>query len=484
MTTSRTRERSRVRVIFALLSVSAATFAALQSLIAPALPTMQQDLGATQAATSWVLISWLLSASVATPILGRVGDILGKDRTLLIVLGAIALGSLIAAVAPSIGVVIVGRVIQGLGGAVYPVAFGIIRDEFTRERVPAAVGTMSSVIAVGGGIGTVLAGPIVTALGWRWLFGLPLVVVVVAGLLSWRFIPSSPVRTNGSVNWVASVLLGSWLVALLLPVSVGTQWGLASPVSIALLAAAAIVLVVWIWYESRTANPLIDMKLMRRRTVWATNLVAALFGGAMFSVITFLPQFLQTPSSAGYGFGASVTVSGLLILPLLATMAVGGLVSGPISSTVSLRAQLIGGSALLGVGAIGFALWSGTEWQVAVSGALFGLGLGLAYAAMTSLTVQAVAPAQTGVATGINTNVRNIGGAIGTAVFTGVITSTAGPSGHPSAGGYITAFLVVAALAVVGVAAAVAVPRRTSAAEEKAITAPVTVWSAADEDWG
>ncbi|WP_106814519.1 MFS transporter [Microbacterium timonense] len=483
------------RVVFALLAVAAATFAALQSLITPALPTIQEDLGATQAGISWVLISWLLSASVATPILGRVGDIIGKDRTLFVVLAAIAVGSLVAALAPSLAVLIAGRVIQGLGGAIYPVAFGIIRDEYTRERVPSAVGAMSSVIAVGGGIGTVLAGPIVSFLGWRWLFGIPLIVVTVVALLSWRFTPPSPVPAGGRINWLASVLLASWLVALLLPVSVGSQWGWTSPLTLGLLALAAVLLVVWVVYESRSRNPLIDMRMMRRRAVWATNAVALLFGAAMFSVITFLPQVLQTPTATGYGFGTSVTVAGLLILPLLAAMAVGGLVSGPIHHAIGFRMQLVLGSGLLAAGTLGFALWNAAAWEVAVSGAVFGLGLGLAYAAMTSVIVQAVPPSQTGVATGVNTNVRNIGGAIGTAVFTGIITSTAGASGYPTAGGYSVAFLMLTAFGLLGLIVALVIPRsltpvrRTSSGsgpqtgEERVVTAPVNVWSAADDDW-
>src|SRR5258706_3393585 len=124
--------RSSAAVIFALLAVSTGSFAMLQSLISPALPVIQEELHTTQAAVSWVLIAWLLSASVATPILGRVGDMIGKEKTLLVVLGAIAAGSLVAALAPNIGVLIAGRIIQGLGGAVYPIAFGMIRDEFEK----------------------------------------------------------------------------------------------------------------------------------------------------------------------------------------------------------------------------------------------------------------------------------------------------------------------------------------------------------------
>jgi MFS family permease len=468
-----TARRSGASLTFALLSVSAGSFAMLQSLISPVLPVVQHAVHASQADVSWVLIAWLLSASVATPILGRAGDMIGKEKTLLVILGAIAAGSLVAALAPDIGWMVAGRVIQGLGGAVYPVSFGIIRDEFDRRRVPSAIGALSSVIAVGGGIGTVLAGPVTAALGWRWLFWIPLIIVAIVGVLCHLFVPESPARSGGRINWAASSLLATWLVALLLPVSEGQVWGWASPVTIAAFAVAVVAFIGWVVVESRSASPVIDMRMMRQTAVWTTNLVALLFGASMFSVLTFLPQFLETPSMAGYGFGSSITVAGMIILPMLVTMAAAGMISGPIHHVFGFKAQLTWGSALLGAGSLGFAFWSAAPWQVAIGGAVFGLGLGMAYSAMTSVIVQAVHPAQTGAATGMNTNIRNIGGGIGTAVVTAVITATARPSGLPTAGGYSAGFAVLAAVGAVAVAASLLIPSARGAASRRGESAGV-----------
>lgn len=460
-----TARRSSAALTFALLSVSTGSFAMLQSLISPVLPTVQHALHTSQAGVSWVLIAWLLSASVATPILGRVGDMIGKEKTLLVVLGAIAVGSLVAALAPNIGVMVAGRVIQGLGGAVYPISFSIIRDEFDRRRVPSAIGALSSVIAVGGGIGIVLAGPITAGLGWRWLFWIPLVMVTVTAVFCHLFVPESPVRSGGRINWAASTLLAVWLVALLLPLSEGQVWGWGSPVTIVMFAVAVVAFTAWVTLESRSANPVIDMRMMRQTAVWTTNLVALLFGAAMFSVFTFLPQFIETPHSAGYGFGSSVTIAGVIMLPMLVTMAIGGMISGPIHHVVGFKAQLGWGSAFLGAGSLGFALWTSAAWQVAIGGAVFGLGLGLAYSAMTSVIVHAVAPAQTGAATGMNTNIRNIGGAIGTAVVTALVTATARPDSLPSSGGYVAGFIALAAFAGVAVLVSLLIPAARRAAE-------------------
>jgi predicted MFS family arabinose efflux permease len=358
---------------------------------------------------------------------------------------------------------VVGRVIQGLGGAVYPIAFGIIRDEFQAHRVPSAVGAMSSVIAVGGGIGAVLAGPINSALGWRWLFWIPLIVVVLVGVLARIFVPRSPVRSKGQINWLASTLLAAWLIALLLPVSQGQRWGWMSPATIMLFVAAVITFGVWIIVESRLDDPVIDMRMMRKTAVLTTNLVAMLFGAAMFSVLAFLPRFIETPESAGYGFGLSVTLAGLIILPMQAAMAVGGIISGPIHRTVSFKAQLTWGSGLLAAGSLGFALWNETPWQIVIAASVFGLGLGLAYAAMTSVIVHAVTPEQTGVATGMNTNIRNIGGAIGTAVVTAAITGPAGPGDLPTAANYATGFTLLAVIATCGVIVSFFIPSERKA---------------------
>jgi MFS family permease len=178
----------------------------------------------------------------------------------------------------------------------------------------------------------------------------------------------------------------------------------------------------------------------------------------MFATLAFLPQLIQTPLAAGYGFGASVTVAGVVMLPMLVTMAVGGMISGPIHGLVGFKAQLASGSAFLLVGSLGFASWSDALWHIAIAGAVFGLGLGLAYAAMTSVIVHAVAPAQTGVATGMNANIRNIGGAVGTAVVAAVVTGTVQPSSFPTAAGYTNGFLVLAATAAVATVVALLVP--------------------------
>lgn len=446
------------RLTLAVLATVVASFSMLQSLVSPALPVIQHDLHTSASTVTWVFTALLLSVSVATPLLGRIGDMYGKERTLLIGLIALVIGCLLAALAPSIGVLIVARVIQGVGGAVFPLSFGIIRDEFPAERVPSMVGVVSAIIGAGGGLGIVLAGPIVQALGWRWLFWIPMVVIALAAVMVRRYVPESPNKVPGRIDWFAATLLSGWLVTLLLPLSAGPSWGWSSLLTIGLFAAAAVLFAAWITVELRSRNPLIDMRMMRLPAVWTTNLVALLFGAAMYAVYAFIPQFMQIPRIAGFGFGSSVTQAGLLMVPMLITMSVFGSLSGPLAPWFGVKSQVVWGSALSLVASLTFAEFHDKPWQVALSTALFGVGLGLAYASMTSLIVQSVPREQTGAATGMNANIRTIGGSIGTALASSIITGHLQPTGLPAEAGYTDTFLLLSTFTAAAVLLALMIP--------------------------
>jgi MFS family permease len=404
------------------------------------------------------MTAYLLSASIFTPILGRVGDLIGKKRTLVAVLVTVAVGCLLAALAPTIGVLIVARVVQGVGGALFPLSFGIIRDEFEASEVSGSISNLSAVIAAGGGVGMVAAGPIVTALDYRWLFWIPVAIVIAATLIAVRYVPESPNRAQGNVNWLGAGLLSAWLVALLLPLSQAGTWGWGSARVLALFAAAVVLFALWLSSEARSRTPLIDLKVMRLPAVRTTNAAALLFGAGMYSIWSFLPGFVQTPSSAGYGFGSSVTAAGLLMLPMLVAMFLSGVLSGRLEPVIGAKALLTAGAAL-GAVACGFlALWHDEQWQIAVVAGLFGLGIGLAFASMANLIVGSVPADQTGAATGMNANIRTIGGSIGAAVTSVLVTGHLQPSGLPHESGYTHGFALLAVLCLAAALAALLVP--------------------------
>ncbi|HSR83416.1 MAG TPA: MFS transporter [Streptosporangiaceae bacterium] len=479
--------RARPVTTFAVLALGVAAFALLQSLVIPVLTTVQHELHTTQSTVTWVLTAYLLSASVMTPILGRVGDMIGKKRVFVATLLALAVGSFLAAIASSIGVLIAARVIQGVGGGMIPVAFGIIRDEFPAARVAGAVGSLASLTAVGAGLGIVLAGPLVAVLNYHWLFWLPLILTVVAAACAIALVPESPVRTPGHISWLSAMLLSAWLVALLVALSEAPQWGWRSARVIGLIAAAVLLAAAWVTAELRAKTPLIDMKMMRQRAVWTNNLVALLIGLGMYATFAFLPEFVQTPASAGYGFGATITQSGLMLLPSSITMFSVGLLAGRLTRLLGGKALVIAGS-LIGCASMSILAFAHQhEWEVYLSGAIMGIGFGLVFSAMSALIVAAVPVSQTGVASGMNANIRTIGGSIGSAVMASIVTSQLAPSGLPRESGYTIGFAAMAGGLVLAALAATLLPsvRRlrqpASAADDAQLAATPAGLAAVDQ---
>jgi EmrB/QacA subfamily drug resistance transporter len=414
-----------------------------------------------------VLTAYLLSASVFTPIMGRIGDKVGKERMLVVALVALTIGSLIAALAGSIGPMIVARVIQGVGGGVLPLSFGIIRDEFPEAKIPGAVGTVASLSAVGAGVGLVLAGPIVSALDYHWLFWLPMIVTGLAAVATAVFVPESPVRTPGRISVLPAVLLSAWLVALLLALSQGRAWGWTSGRVLGLLVVAVVLAITWVMVEQRSASPLIDMDMMRLPAVWTTNLVALLVGFGMYASFGFLPQFMQTPTASGYGFGASITQSGLILLPSSFTMFVVGLFSARFARRVGPKSVVIAGCLVVAfaMGILAFA--HDHLWQMYASNALMGAGMGLVFACLSNLIVAAVPAEQTGVASGMNANIRTIGGSIGAAVMASIVTANLLPSGLPTEAGYTHGFLALTIVMALAAAVGLIIPRISRAVIEE-----------------
>ena len=454
-----TDTRTDYRVTFVVLCAGVASFSLLQSMVNPVLPTIEAGLHTDQATVTWVLTAYLLSASIFTPIIGRIGDKVGKERMLVVALGALAVGSLLAALAPSIGVLIAARAIQGVGGGVLPLTFGIIRDEFPRDKVAGAIGTSAALLAVGGGAGLVIAGPIVEALSYHWLFWLPMIMTTAAAFAAYFFVPESPERTPGRINVVNALLMSSWLVTLLLAVSQGHSWGWGSLISIALFAATAMLLPLWVWAEVRSDSPLIDMTMMRIPTVWTVNLVALLFGIGMYSMFAFLPQFLQTDNSVtGYGFDATVTQSGLMLIPQSIATFVAGLFSGVLAARFGAKAVLVAGAGLTSLSTLALVLFHDHVWQVLLESTLLGLAFGLAFAALSNLIVEAVPQSQTGVASGMNANIRTVGGALGSALLASIITANARPDGLPVESGYIQGFGLLVVTSALATLIAVLVP--------------------------
>ena len=476
MTTAPTRQHYGVTL--AVLAVAALAYALLQTMVAPALPEIQHELGASPSTVTWVLTVYLLSASVTTPILGRLGDMFGKERTLVAVLALFALGSLIAALSNSLGLLVAGRAVQGAGGAVFPLAFGIIRDEFPRERVATGIGLISATFGIGGGAGLVLSGLIVDHLSYRWIFWFGLVVVLIAMVAAHLFVPESPVKSPARIDFAGAALLSAGLTSMLLAVSEGNRWGWGSARILGLFAAAAVVLFVWVLYERRAPEPLVDIELLRVRGVWTTNLTACLIGFGMFGSFILIPQLVQAPESTGYGFGVGVTGAGLFMLPSAAVMLVAGPLAGLLGSRVGSKVPLLIGTSSAALSFLLLAVAHSEAWQIVVAVTLLGFGIGMSFASMANLIVEAVPQHQTGEATGMNTIMRTIGGAFGAQIAAAIVTNHIAPGARYAAeSGFTTAFLMGAITVAIATGAAALIPGRPRRSEDADGLPP------ASEDW-
>ncbi|WP_320670923.1 MFS transporter [Patulibacter defluvii] len=453
--------RPSPNVTLAVLVLAGIVYALLQSLVAPALPDIQHATGASESTVSWVLTAFLLSASVLTPILGRLGDIHGKERVLLGVLITFGIGALISAVASSIELLIVGRIVQGAGGGIFPLAFAIIRDEFPRHKVAGSIGLVSSLLGIGAGAGVVLAGVVVEQFSYHWLFWFPLAMIVVAAWATWRYVPESPVTAPGRISWLGAGLLSTGLAMVLLAFSQASSWGWGSPRTLGLIALGLVVLGAWVRSELRVRHPLVDMRVMRIRGVWTTNLVALLVGVGMYSSFILIPQLVQEPESTGYGFGASVTQAGLFLLPATMTQLLVGPMAGWIERRFGSKSALIAGTIFAASAYL--LLWLAHEqaWQIYLASALMGAGIGLAFAAMANLIVTAVPQDQTGVATGMNTVTRTVGGALGAQLAgTFLAGQVVAATGLPGETGFELGFAMCAVALLVAIGVGTLIPGR------------------------
>jgi EmrB/QacA subfamily drug resistance transporter len=458
----RRAENPSHRTVLAVLSLGGISYALLQSLVVPALPEIQASLHTTESAVGWILTAFLLSASVATPIVGRLGDMYGKERLLLVVLLLLALGTLISAVASSLSVMILGRVIQGVGGGVFPLAFSIVRDEFPRERVPGAIGLVSSLLGIGGGAGVVFAGIVTDNLSYHWLFWFPLVAILVTAWLTWQYVPESPVKTPAHVNYRAAALMTLGISGVLLAITQTSTWGWGSPKTLALLAVGVALILAWVREELRSREPLVDMRMMGIRGVWTTNAVAFLIGIGMYSSFILLPELVQEPVSTGYGFGASVTAAGLFLLPSTIAIVVVGQMAGLLERRIGSRGSLIAGTAFSLAAYVLLVVDRSQQAEVYVAAGLLGIGIGLSFSAMANLIVENVRQEQTGVATGMNAVTRTLGGAFGGQLAATLLAGQLGAGGIPTSTGFTLSFLMCLIALALGLGLAVAVPRRAA----------------------
>jgi MFS family permease len=455
--------RTRSSLVPWILALGGLDLGLEQFMVVPILPAVQEELGASLHSTAWLLTGYLLAAVATVPALGRLGDLRGKRLVMLACLGAFALGSLVCALAGSVEMLIAGRVVQGFGAALGPLAIGLARDHASPERVAVWVGFLIAGSGAGAALGLLLGGVLVDAgsvstVFW-FLFGLAALLLVAV----WRLVPESPGRAPGRIDWVGSLLAAAGLLAALLAVTQANAWGWTSAPVLALFAASAALLAGFVAFERSSPAPLIDVGSLRSRPVWSAVVVAFALGFALLIAAVVIPQLAAVPASTGYGLGLTATETGLALVPGALAIVLGGWLSGVLVRATG--ARLLAGAGAL-VAAAGYAVLApahDTLAAVVAGNAVLGLGLGIAFTAVMNLTVHAVGPDRTGAFAAATAVSRQAGGALGAQVAAAIVIAAGlGAGGIPADAGFAGAFQLGLVAAVVAAAVAFTIPRRAT----------------------
>ncbi|MFJ4947598.1 MFS transporter [Streptomyces sp. NPDC088760] len=457
-----------------VLAFAGIVVAVMQTLLVPVIKDLPQLLDTAPSNATWVLTSTLLSGAVATPIMGRLGDLYGKRRMLILSLAVMVAGALVSAVTSQLLVMIAGRTLQGFAMGAIPLGIGLMRDMLPRERLGSAMALMSSSIGVGGGLALPAAALVAQHTDWHALFYGAAGLGALAIALTLLAVPESPMRAEGSFDLLGALGLSAGLVLLLLPITKGSDWGWSSGTTLGLFAGAVVVLLLWGVFELRVQAPLVDLRTTARREVLLTNLASIMVGVSFYVVSLVLPQLLQLPTATGYGLGQSMVVAGLCVAPLGLTMMFTAPVYARLSARYGPKVTLITGLLIIAIGYGGGLGLMDAAWQTVVTSVVLGAGIGLAYSSLPALIVGAVPASETGAANGLNTLMRSIGTSVSSAVIGMVLANTANDVGGvavPTMHGFRVSFLIATAAVAVGLLLALCLPKAVRPAQHTQLRA-------------
>ncbi|QII07386.1 MFS transporter [Rhodococcoides fascians A25f] len=457
-----TANSSSTNIIVAVLAFAGIVVALMQTLVIPLIPQLPALLDTSASNTAWVVTATLLAGAVAVPVMGRLGDMFGKRRLLLLGLALLVAGSIIGALSSSIVPLVVGRSLQGLAAGVIPLGISVMRDVLPVDKLAGSVAMMSASLGVGGALGLPAAALIAEYANWHFLFWTSAALgVVVIGLVL-ATVPESEVRTGGSFDFPGAASLSVALVTLLLAISKGSSWGWSSTLTLAMLAASAAAFAFWTWWELRTPLPLVDIRVTTGRQVLFTNLASISIGFALFAMSLVFPQVLQLPDTTGYGLGQSILAAGLVMAPSGIIMMLVAPVSARITTSKGPKTTLMMGALVIAAGYLIGVVTLSAVWQLVVISIVIGAGIGLAYGAMPALIMGAVPPSETGAANSFNTLMRSLGTSFASAVA-GVIlaqmTISTGGTSVPSEAAFHVTMAVAAGAAILAFVLAACIPR-------------------------
>jgi MFS family permease len=396
---------------------------------------------------------YLMVATAATPAFGRLGDLYGRRRMLLVGLAVFAVASAGAAVAPNLPVLLACRAVQGIGGAVYPLALALARAA-APGRTTRAVSALSAAFGIGTAVGFVGGGVLAQYVSWRAVFAGGAILVAAGWALALPLLPETRERAAGRYDLIGTVLLGLAAIALLGALTLVVSLGAAAPATLGLFALAVLAAAGWVWRERSADDPLVDLHILRHRPVAVANLGTIALGWALFGSYLVIPQLARAdPSAAGYGLGVDSAAIGLLMLPL----AVGQTFAAPIAGVLERRARprlvFAAGLLLVAISAVLLAVDRSSVPLTLVASLVLGLGAGAGLQASSAVATAGVSADVAAASTALNSTVRRLAGGTGGQVGTIILATFAGSAAAtPPFRGYRVVFLVEVVLCLVGAA--------------------------------
>lgn len=449
-------------VILAVLAFAGLGASFMQTILIPIQGELPKLLNTTSDNTAWVITATLVAAAVCTPVAGRLGDMFGKRRIAMALLLLQAVGAILAALSDDVVTMVIARVLQGMVAGVIPLGISILRDVLPPRRLGSGIALVSATLGVGGALGLPLSAVVAESFDWHALFWVAAGIAVLAFVAYAVFVPSSAQRSPGRIDVVGIIGLALGLVGVLIAVSRGGEWGWGDARTLTLLIGGVVVLLIWGVIELRVKDPLVDLRVSARGPVLLTNLASVAMGFALFASNVVLPQLLALPRATGIGLGLTLTVAALMLAPSGLAMMAMSPVAGKVERRWGAKPLLIIGAAVLAL-AYGLALIFHAEaWQILVVNVVLGVGVGLGYAAMPALIMQAVPAHETGAANGLNALMRSLGTTMASAVTGAIlaqsITTVGGVTG-PSEGGFLLTLMLGLGAAIVCMIIAAFIPR-------------------------
>ncbi|MER5442973.1 MFS transporter [Streptomyces sp. NPDC002790] len=463
--------------VVATLALAGTVAAIMQTLVTPLIGDLPQILDSTPSNTAWVITVTLLVSAVCVPVSGRLGDLLGKRRMLLICTVPLIIGSVVCALSSTVLPMIIGRGLQGMGMGMVPLGIALLRDVVPAEKLSSSIALVSASMGIGGGIGLPIAAAVSEYASWRVLFWGAAGLSAVIAVMIWMFVPSLPAPGKGQrFDGVGAVGLAIGLVCLLLAVSKGGDWGWGSGSTLGLFGAAVVVLLLWGYWELRTREPLVDLRATARPRVLMTNIASIFVGFGMYASMLIMPQLLQFPEATGYGLGQSMLAAGLWMAPGGIMMMIVSPLGGKLTNARGPKFTLLCGVLVVAAGYGAAMLLMGTAWGIMLTAMITSGGVGLAYGAMPALIMSSVRQDETAAANAFNTLMRSLGTSIGAAVIGVVLaqmTTTMGGQTFTSEGGFRTGMMVGCGVALVAFVIAVFIPVLQKTGEQEEATQDV-----------